>query len=141
MSKIYWDSMVFVYLLEGNQVYLPKIQQMLLRMQSRGDTLLTSVLTLGEVLTGPRRVGAVDAVTSIKAYFSSGNIDVLPFDADMADRFSILRATLKVGQADAIHLATAASAGADLFVTNDKALWSLVVPGIKFIMDLDGTVH
>lgn len=133
--------MVFVYLLEGNPIYVPKVERLLLRMEDRGDTLLTSVLTLGEVLTGPRRVGAADAVVSIKSYFTSGKIMLLPFDADMADRFSILRSTLKVGQADAIHLATAGAAGVDLFVTNDKALWSLVVPGIKFIMDLDGKVH
>jgi predicted nucleic acid-binding protein len=46
-----------------------------------------------------------------------------------------------VSQADAIHLATAAVSGVDLFLTNDSLFWKLVVPGIKFMIDLDGVVH
>jgi len=39
--------------------------------------------------------------------------------------------------ADAIHLASAAQAGTDLFLTNDKNLIGKVVPGIQFIASLD----
>ena len=133
--------MVFIYLLEGNPQFLPKVQHMLQRMEGRGDTLATSVFTLGEVLTGPRRVGASDVVATIKSYFASGSIALLPFDTETADRYSILRAKFRVTQADAIHLATAAVSGVDLFVTNDRLLWKLVIPGIKFMIDLDGVVH
>jgi predicted nucleic acid-binding protein len=141
VSKIYWDSMVFIYLLEGNPQFLPKLQRILQQIENRGDTLATSVFTLGEVLTGPRRAGAGDVITSIKAYFGSGRIELLPFGVDTADRYSILRSTCKVSQADAIHLSAAATAGVDLFVTNDKSLWSIAVPGIRFMMDLDGVIH
>jgi predicted nucleic acid-binding protein len=141
MSTLYCDSMVFIYLLEGNRQFLPKVERMLQQIQNRGHTLATSVFTVGEVLTGPRRAGASDAVRSIKSYFVGGSIALLPFDVETADRYSVLRSTLKVTQADAIHLSTAATAGADLFVTNDKLLWNLVIPGIKFMMDLDGVIH
>ncbi len=141
MSLIYWDSMAFIYLLEGNPKFLPKIQNLKSQMDRRGDTLVTSVFTLGEVLTGPRRVGATAAVDSIKAYFTGGTIRLLPFELETADRYSILRSTFKVSQADALHLSCAAVAGVDVFITNDKALWSLVIPGIRFIMDMDGNVH
>lgn len=133
--------MVFIYLLEGNPNFLPKVQRILSRIESRGDTLATSVFTLGEVLTGPRRVGASDAVQAIKSYFASGRLAILPFDLEVADRYSVLRSTVKISQADGIHLSTAAVAGVDLYVTNDKHLLKLVIPGIKFMMDLDGVVH
>ncbi len=141
MSKIYWDSMVFVYLLEAHPQFLPKVERILQRIESRGDTLATSMFTLGEVLTGPRRAHSADVVTSIRSYFLSGRISLLPFDVETADRYSVVRSTLKVTQADAIHLAAAAVAGVDLFVTNDKSLWNVAVPGIRFMMDLDGVVH
>jgi predicted nucleic acid-binding protein len=133
--------MVFIYLLEGNRQFLPKVERILQQIQSRGHRLATSVFTLGEVLTGPRRAGANNAVASIKSYFAGGHVELLPFNAETADRCSVLRSTLKVTQADAIHLSTAAVSGVDLFVTNDQRLWNLVVPGIKFMMDLDGTLH
>ena len=133
--------MVFIYLLEGNPHFLPKVQRILSQIESRGDTLATSVFTLGEVLTGPRRAGASDAVALVKSYFASGRIALLPFDLEVADRYSVLRSTFKITQADGIHLSTASVAGVDLFVTNDQRLWKLVIPGIRFMMDLDGVVH
>jgi len=39
--------------------------------------------------------------------------------------------------ADAIHLACAANAGTDMFITNDKRLFGRVIPGIQFIASLD----
>jgi len=36
-----------------------------------------------------------------------------------------------------IHLASAAQAGTDLFLTNDKSLVGKIVPGIQFIAMLD----
>lgn len=140
MSQIYWDSMVFIYLLEGHPQFVSKVQRILQHIESRGDTLMTSVFTIGEVLTGPRRAGASKIVDAIRAYFESGRVALLPFDAQTADRYSILRFSLKVSQADGIHLATAALAGADAFVTNDRKLWAMRVPGIKFMVDLDGKV-
>ena len=41
---------------------------------------------------------------------------------------------------DAICLATASLAGADLYLTNDKKLKNLVSDGIKFIAGLDGNI-
>lgn len=132
--------MLFIYLLGGNRQFLPKAQQILQQIESRGDTLATSVFTLGEVLTGPRRTGHSEIVAAIKLYFESGRIAMLPFDIETADRYSIVRSSFKVSPADAIHLATAATAGVDVFVTNDFRLHSLKIPGISFIVGLDGKV-
>lgn len=48
-----------------------------------------------------------------------------------------IRRQNRVAPADAIHLASAAEAGVDLFLTNDRALLELVVDGIQFIAGMD----
>lgn len=140
MSRIYWDSMLFIYLLEGNPTFGPKVRGILQEMIQRGDTLCTSVFCIGEVLTGPRQDGSHSGADKVKQFFASGAVEVLPFTPETADRYSMIRATTGVHPPDAIHLATAAIAGADLFLTNDKKLLQIRISGIKFIAGLDGRV-
>ena len=61
----------------------------------------------------------------------------LPFDAGAVAPFAKLRAKQKLKIADSIHLACAASAGIDLFLTGDKQLAKLDVAGIQFIADFN----
>jgi predicted nucleic acid-binding protein len=132
--------MLFIYLLEANPIFGPRVQRMHQAMLQRGDILCTGVFTIGEVLTGPRKRKDRAGIAGLKKFFASKDVEILPFDLDAADRYSIIRASLKVGQADAIHLATAAVAGIDLFITNDGEIRKLAVPGIRFFADLDGKV-
>lgn len=138
MTRIYWDSMLFIYLLEANPSFGPKVRKILHQTVTRGDTLSTSVFSLGEILTGPRRRGSISGVDAVKKYFTSGAIEILPFTETTADRYSLIRSVNRVSQADGIHLASAAEAGVDVFFTNDEALRKLSIPGIKFFADLDG---
>ena len=64
----------------------------------------------------------------------------LPFDEGAVAPFIRLRAEHKLKIADSIHLACAASAGIDLFLTGDKQLTRLDVPGIQFIADFNTPV-
>jgi len=138
VSRVYWDSMLFVYLLEGNQGFAPQVQAILEEMEKRGDTLCTSVFTLGEVLTGPRKFGLPADVNRTRQFFmSSGRVEMLPFSATTSDRYSVIRAATTVASADAIHLATASEFGVELFITHDKKLQRLSIPGIHFITGLD----
>ncbi len=138
MTRIYWDSMLFIYMLEANPTFGPKVRKILNKIVNRGDTLSTSVFSIGEILTGPRRLGSVSGVNAVKKYFLSGAVEVLPFREAEADRYSVIRGAIRVSQADGIHLATAAEAGVDVFFTNDSSLRKLSIPGIKFFADLDG---
>jgi len=137
VSQIYWDTMLFVYLLEGHAQYAKRIQEISTRMDSRGDTVCTSVLTAGEVLSGPVKAGDAKMATEILNEFRSPRIDLLDFTLDTAQRYAEIRALNRVSPADAIHLATAAQAKVDLFLTNDRRLSHLVIPGIDFIAGLD----
>ncbi len=57
MSRIFWDTNLFIYLLEGHGSLGKRVVDLRRSMLSRGDQLLTSALTLGEVLVKPMEQG------------------------------------------------------------------------------------
>jgi uncharacterized protein len=140
MSLVYWDTMLFIYFLEGHPEFGPRVRQIHREMVRRGDRLCTSTFTLGEVLAGPEKKKAADVVKAIKDYFRSDEIELIPFRTETAELYGRIRADNPVLPADAIHLASAAEARSDLFLTNDQRLQRLNVSGIKFIAGLDGTI-
>jgi uncharacterized protein len=138
MSRIYWDSMLFIYWLEENPNFGKKVNAIWLRMQARNDQLITGTLALGEVLAGAYKRGTdPERVLEIKEALEKAVSTVVPFTLEAAELYGRIRGSLNVPPADAIHLACAASAGTDLFLTNDKRLAGKIVPGIQFIASLD----
>ncbi|MGA9392866.1 MAG: PIN domain-containing protein [Candidatus Sulfotelmatobacter sp.] len=141
MSRIYWDSMLFIYWVEANPQFGKKVDAVWSRMQERNDQLITAALTFGEVLAGAYRRGASqERVQKVRAELEIAVSNVIPFTSENADLFGRIRGSLSVSSADAIHLACAASAGTDLFLTNDKNLVGKVIPGIQFIAGLDSNI-
>lgn len=141
MSRIYWDSMLFIYWLEGNPQFGKRVDAIWSRMQERNDELITGSLALGEVFAGAFRGGANnDRIRDVKAAMKIAVSAVIPFTAETAEVYAQVRASLKVAAADAIHLACAAGAGTDLFLTNDKNLVGKVIPGIQFIAGIDSNI-
>jgi len=141
VSRIYWDSMLFIYWLEGNPQFGKRVDAVWSRMQERNDQLITAALTLGEVFAGAYRRGAnQERVQKIRAELETAVSEVLPFTAEAADMFGRIRGSLNVSSADAIHLTCAARAGTDLFLTNDKNLIGKVIPGIQFIAGLHSNI-
>jgi hypothetical protein len=77
-----------------------------------------STLLLPEVLTKPTRDGAADEVTILGALLA--RLDLRPVDEEIALLTVALGASYGLKSADAVHLATAVSAGADRFITNNR---------------------
>src|SRR5277367_3922386 len=140
MSRIYWDTMLFVYWIEDHPRYAGVIRQLLLKMEQRQDQLCTSTFAVGEALVGPRKVGTGEAAARMLNVFRSPFVEVIPFNLEAAEHYAGIRAIQKISAPDAIHLACAASAGTDLFLTNDKSLIGKVVPGIQFIAGFDSNI-
>ena len=136
MSRIYWDTMVFVYLLEDHPTYGSRVERIWTRMQERKDRLCTASLTLGEILVAPYKRGVPEREEAIEAFFAEW-VDVVPFTAAAARRYARIQASFGVASPDAIHLACAADAGTDLFLTNDQSLLGKTIPGIQFIAGLN----
>ena len=47
MSRIFWDTNLFIYLIEDQTEHAERVASLRRRMIERGDELLTSALTLG----------------------------------------------------------------------------------------------
>jgi predicted nucleic acid-binding protein len=137
MTRIYWDSMLFIYLFQKDPIYWQRVA--FLRKQSieRGDEICTSHLALGEILAGAYRDKDEATAQVIREGMARANIRLLPFDERSVDLFGRIRAEHRTAAADSIHLACAASYGVDLFITEDKKLLKLRIPGIKFIVGID----
>lgn len=140
MSRIFWDSMLFIYLLEDNPAFSQRVSQLLDRSYRRGDSLYTSCLALGEVIAGAEKSPLPQKAMAMRQTIDEMGFSYLPFDNGAVAPFSRLRGKQKVKIADSIHLACAASAGIDLFLTGDKQLTKLDVPGIQFIADFNTPV-
>lgn len=129
--------MLFVYWLEDHPQHSARVGEIHEKMRLRGDALFTSAFTLAEVLTGPYKQGNEEVAEQVKNFFDSPFVELLPLTAATADGYARIRSRSRVAPADAIHLASAATAGVDLFLTNDKRLHNLVIPGVDFIAGLD----
>lgn len=136
MSKVFWDTNLFIYLIEGSDERARRVAELHGRIRERGDTLFTSALTLGEVLVKPIERGDKDLRERFERAIVSG-ASVLPFDTRAAHRFAEIRKDRSIRAPDAVQLACAAAAGMDLFITNDDRLSRKVVRGIQFIQPLD----
>jgi len=137
VSRIYWDTMLFIYWLEDHPQFAKRVDTIHSRMQERNDQLLTAAFTIGEVLAGTYRQGKSSSAKQTKEALLSVVSEVVEFTADTAERYAQIRGSLGVAAPDAIQLASAAQAGTDLFLTNDKRLLGKFVPGVQFIASLD----
>jgi len=136
MSKVFLDTNVFVYMFEGAEPFRSRALEIRKRMIDRGDRIVTSAMTLGEVLVKPTKLGAASLIEQYDRAIRD-TAHVVSFDPQVAWRYASLRATHTLRNADAIQLACASHFGVDLFITNDKELHKLNVPGIGFIAPLE----
>jgi len=136
MSRIFWDTNLFIYLLEGNTQLSADTRRLRKSMLARGDQLLTSALTLGEVLVKPLERGDRALCSKYEEAITKA-ASLLLFDAKAAWKYAEIRCDRSLRAPDAVQLACAASASIDLFVTNDRRLQGKQVKGIQFIVSLD----
>ena len=136
MSRVFWDTNLFIYLLENNGEFSSSVITLRTRMLQRGDQLFTSTITLGEILIKPIQAGDSDRCRRYERAISS-SATLIDLDIRAARHYATIKSDRSMKAPDAIQLACAASAGVDLFVTNDHRLQGKYVPGIQFIVPLD----
>lgn len=140
MSRIYWDTMLFIYLLEDHPDFSSRTRELLERAYKRNDVLFTSYLALGELMAGAEKGPRPQTAEIVAKTIEEMGFSFLPFDGGSVTPFSTLRSKQKLKVADSIHLACAASAGIDLYLTGDMQLFKLDVPGIQFIADFKAQI-
>jgi len=136
VSRIFWDTNLFIYLLEDNQGLSKAVTDLRKKMLQRGDQLLTSALTLSEVLVKPVEAGNDDLHRKYEEAITM-TASVIPFDLKAARLYAAIRRDRSLRAPDAVQLACAAAAGVDLFITNDRRLQGKQVDSIQFIVALE----
>ena len=139
MSRIFWDTNLFIYLFEDKGERSERVAALRQRMIEREDELLTSTLTLGEILVRPRETGNDELAHAYELAISAAAA-VLPLDSPAALRFAEIRQDRSIRAPDAIQLACASVAHTDLFITNDNRLSRKNIRGIQFIQSLENAV-
>jgi predicted nucleic acid-binding protein len=136
VSRIFWDTNLFIYLLEGAHENAGRVVTLRQRMLERNDQLITSTLTLGEILVKP--VERADEVLRERYERALERaVVVIPFDREAARLYAQVRQNRAIRAPDAVQLACAGVARVDLFITNDDRLSRCTVPGVQFVASLE----
>jgi predicted nucleic acid-binding protein len=117
------DTSPFIYLWEQHPRYLPLAEELFHHLRQPQVQGITSVITLIEACIHPQRQGRLDLVQAYEnSLLHSQQIRMLPIDAALARRATILRAAYEIHVPDALQMSAALESGATLFVTNDRRL-------------------
>jgi predicted nucleic acid-binding protein len=136
VSRIFWDTNLFIYLLEDYGDLSGAVVTLRKNMLVRGDQLLTSAFTLGEVLVKPAEKENDELCRRYEEAITR-TASLLPFDLRAARLYASIRRDRSLRAPDAVQLACAAGASVDLFVTNDRRLQKKQISGIQFIVSLE----
>ncbi|MEJ1935693.1 type II toxin-antitoxin system VapC family toxin [Nostoc sp. NIES-2111] len=127
------DTAPLIYFIEENPNYL-NLTDAFFEALFRGEfTVITSVLTITEVLVYPLRQGNTILAQQYRdILFNSQGLTTIEVFPDIAETAAQLRANYNLRTPDAIHIATAIRGGASFFLTNDARLPSL--PGLSVLV-------
>ena len=117
------DTAVFIYFIEEHARFLPIIEPLFRAADSGQCTLVTSALTLLEVLVVPYRAGnRLLAERYEKLLMRSRGIRVVDISRDQLLWAAQLRATTSIKTPDALQVAAALSNECTHLVTNDRRI-------------------
>ena len=137
MVKTFWDSNLFIYLIEEDNNYFSKIESLLEYQENNDFEIITSTLSLGEVLVKPYKEDRQELIKAYEAVFSE--IELIPASKDVTREFARLRAKNNVKSPDALQVASAIIGGAGIFITNDERLSKVSSPDLQ-IYSLDSFI-
>jgi len=115
------DTPLFIYHLEDHPRYIPLTETVFTALEKGMNKGITSYLSLLEILTKPKREGALQAARDYEYYLTTfPSLTFFEMGLDVARKASDLRATFQIKAPDAIQIATAIVHGATAFLTNDR---------------------
>jgi predicted nucleic acid-binding protein len=120
-SKLYIDSNVLIYLIEGLEPFAGLAARTFEIAGRAGALVVTSELSAAECMIRPFRERNAKLIRSYERLFEDENdIIRLPVEYGIIKSAAEIGGELRLKLADAIHLASAMAAGCEVFVTNDK---------------------
>ncbi|HMD36803.1 MAG TPA: PIN domain-containing protein [Vicinamibacterales bacterium] len=117
------DTAAVIYFIEEHPRFLRVIRPLFVQADEGRRELVTSVLTLLEVLVVPYRARNLSLAERYETLLTRGRgIRLVDVSRDLLRVAAQLRATTTVGTPDAVQLAAAIAANCTTFVTNDRRL-------------------
>jgi len=130
------DTAPLIYFVERHPRYLPFIYPFFEAVERGFIQVVTSTLTLTEVLAHPyRRNDQRLVVQYSQMLLNTRHVITLPVSWEIAAEAARIRSVLGLKTPDSIQLATARMANASAFLTNDRGI--VVISGLEVIL-LDG---
>jgi predicted nucleic acid-binding protein len=126
------DTAVFIYFIEEHPRYLPLIAPLFEEADAGKRTLVTSAITLLEVLVVPYRAGDARLAKRYESLLTqSRGVRLAEVSRDQLRAAAQLRAATGVKTPDALQIVSALSAGCRALVTNNRDLPA--VPGLPIV--------
>jgi predicted nucleic acid-binding protein len=126
------DTAPFIYFIEEHPRYLSAVDEFF-EAVARGDRrVVTSSLTLLELLVHPYRDGNIALAAKYEAFLTRGRgVRLAPLTRSVLRAAAYLRATTNLKTPDAMQIAMATTHGCSVFLTNDRRLPA--IPGLRIV--------
>ena len=131
-QSVYIDANIFIYFLDGQEPFLPKVTPFLEAVMD-GDIIgFTGDAVVAEVMVHPYKFGNLATIERFKAFFAQEDfLTILSHDEGAFDLASQLAGKKGMKLVDSLHMATALRAGCAYVLTHDNGMKS--VDGIRII--------
>ena len=132
------DTAPLIYFIERSAAYIETVRPFFEAMDRGSFPVVTSTVTLLEVLVHPFRSNSVELVAEYRDILLNSRLMTLEVSSAIAEQAAQLRAVHNIRTADAIQISAALSAGATHFFTNDVRLPE--IPSIR-VLSVDALVQ
>jgi predicted nucleic acid-binding protein len=135
-QRVALDANVLIYLIEGHEG-LGRHAAAVVDSIEAGE-IAGSMATFGqvEILAGPARVGDARVFERSADEIRSLGLRLIPLSSEVAEEAAWLRGRGGLEPADAVHVASAKSAGATVMITNDRGIKARPGLEVRYLDDL-----
>jgi predicted nucleic acid-binding protein len=134
------DTAPLIYFIEQNPKYISTVRKFFSSVNRKEFRVITSTLTLTEVLVHPLRNSDVKLAEQYQdILLNQDYLTIFPVSSEIAKLAAELRATKNLRTPDAIQIATAIQNGADFFLTNDMGLRNISNLTVLILDDIKAT--
>jgi predicted nucleic acid-binding protein len=120
-AVVYVDTNALIYAVERVQPYATLLRPVWEAAVSKMVRLIGSELLILETLAGPLRTGDQALIAAYEQALRANDLQLLPITPAILRQGAAIRANYRLNAPDAIHAASALSAGCSMYLTNDEA--------------------
>ena len=138
VTTLGFDTSPFIYFIERHPTYIDVVREVIRRVDAGMVRGYSSVVTLIEVLTQPKRIGNTALEREYHDLLLHGrHFEMISIDALIAEQAAALRARYALRTPDALQIAAAVHVGCQAFLTNDIALKRVTGPRMLILDELE----